>query len=140
MGDIRLWVEIREREAKGWVINSYFFKGLKLIQKAKQKLGAVFLGWHWRRKILLFLRVCFGAFVFPKELFVRWGGVGFSSLFFLFSKGDRRTIYGGGSENFLFPFPKGFILGDMRKERFDFFLRGRRWGKVLQNRLNYQRN
>jgi len=47
--------------------------------------------------------------------------VGFSSLFSLFLKGDRRTIYGGGSENLFSPFPKGFFLGDMRKERFDFF-------------------
>jgi len=51
---------------------------------------------------------------------VRWGGI-FFPFFSLFSKGDRRTIYGGGSEIFLFPFPKGFLLGDMRKERFDFF-------------------
>jgi hypothetical protein len=48
-------------------------------------------------------------------------GWGFLPFFSLFSKGDRRTIYGGGSENFHFPFPKGFFLGDMRKERFDFF-------------------
>jgi hypothetical protein len=53
-------VEIREREAEGWVINFFsFLKGLKLIQKAKQKLRAVFLGWHWRRKILLFWGICF---------------------------------------------------------------------------------
>jgi hypothetical protein len=48
-------------------------------------------------------------------------GWDFLPLFSLFSKGHRRTIYGGGSENFLFPFPKGFFLDDMRKERFDFF-------------------
>ncbi len=65
-------MEITEREAKGWVINFFFYlKGLKLIQKAKEELGGVFLGWHWRGKVLLFLRVWFGAFVFPKELFVR---------------------------------------------------------------------
>jgi hypothetical protein len=66
-------------------------------------------------------------------------GLDFLPFFSLFSKGDRRTIYGGGSENFLFPFPKGFFLGDMRTKRFD-FLRGTGWGKVLQNRQNYQRN
>jgi hypothetical protein len=27
---------------------------LKLIQKAKEKFGGVFLGWHWRGKVLLF--------------------------------------------------------------------------------------
>jgi hypothetical protein len=48
-------------------------------------------------------------------------GLDFLPFFSLFSKGDRRTIYGGGSGNFLFPFPKGFFLGDMRTERFDFF-------------------
>jgi hypothetical protein len=51
---------------------------------------------------------------------VRRGWI-FFPFFSLFSKGDRRTIYGGGSEFFLFPFPKGFFLGDMRTERFDFF-------------------
>jgi hypothetical protein len=47
-------------------------------------------------------------------------GLDFLPFFSLFSNGDRRTIYGGGSENFLFPFPKGFFLGDMKTERFDF--------------------
>jgi hypothetical protein len=42
-------------------------------------------------------------------------GLDFLPFFSLFSKGDRRTIYGGGSENFLLPFSKGF-LGDMRTE------------------------
>jgi hypothetical protein len=69
-------VEIREKEAQGWVINFFFyFKGLKLIQKGKGEVRGSFFGlgfwWHWRGKVLLFLRVWFGAFVFPKELFVR---------------------------------------------------------------------
>jgi len=45
-------VEIIEREGEGWVINFFsFLKGLKLSQKAKEKLGGVFLGWHWRGKV-----------------------------------------------------------------------------------------
>jgi len=48
-------------------------------------------------------------------------GLDFLPFFSLFSIGYRRITYGGGSENFLFPFPKGFFLGDMRTKRFDFF-------------------
>jgi len=45
-------VEIKEREGEGWVINFFsFLKGLKLFQKTKEKLGGVFLGWHWRGKV-----------------------------------------------------------------------------------------
>jgi len=38
-------VEIREREAKGWVINFFFFfEGVEINSKGKEKLGGVFWG------------------------------------------------------------------------------------------------
>ncbi len=62
-----------------------------------------------------------GHLFFQRSCWLAEVGLDLLPFFSLFSKGDRRTIYGGGSEIFLFPFPKGFFLGDMRTERFDFF-------------------
>jgi hypothetical protein len=40
-------VEIREREAQGWVINFFFYlKGLKLIQKGKGEIRGSFFGFR----------------------------------------------------------------------------------------------
>ncbi len=40
-------MEIREREAQGWVINFFFYlKGLKLIQKGKGEIMGSFFGFR----------------------------------------------------------------------------------------------
>jgi len=95
---------------------------LKLIQKAKREIRASVFGVALERESFIVSKGMVWGIFFSKGVvcLVRWGGI-FFPFFSLFSKWDRRTIYGGGSENFLFPFPKGFFLGDMRKGRFDFF-------------------
>ncbi len=40
-------MEIREREAQGWVINFFFYlKGLKIIQKGKGEIRGSFFGFR----------------------------------------------------------------------------------------------
>jgi len=83
-------VEIREREAKGWVINFFFFfEGVEINSKGKEKLGGVFLGWHWRGKVLLFLRVySLGHFIFQRSCSFREVGWDFLPFFLsLFKRG-----------------------------------------------------